>query len=193
MFLPVSMFQSLAVLSMDPWYKKDLWRGSDPGDQTECTRFQKRARTKFLATCRHSHPISLICSYFGCLVETSRGNLVAIGIVEGQAVNHVFVAFQGELLLARQSVPHFAASVVTPRDESFNKAYLSPFLLNAQFVRGNTCVFKVLKSSNCWFFLLYIFSISFRINAFNWGVCFSVIMGSDVFISSTKASTSVLD
>jgi len=99
-------------------------------------------------------------------------------------------------------VPDFTCTVIASSNESFNYQnlifYLSPFLLKAQFVSGRRCVFKVLNKLNFWIFLDSIFSISsilfkkLLISALRDGFYFSVIIGSDIQISSTSSSTLVL-
>jgi len=52
-----------------------------------------------------------------CFVKRASDNLITIGVVEGNGVHNVAVAFQGEQLISGGGVPDFACTVVTTRDE----------------------------------------------------------------------------
>ena len=47
--------------------------------------------------------------------------LLPKGIVEGDGVDHIAVAFKGVELLSGCSVPDFARSIIAARDEAANK------------------------------------------------------------------------
>ena len=51
------------------------------------------------------------------LTERSGDDLVAIRIIEGDGVDDVPVPFKSKQLIARDSVPHLASSIITARNE----------------------------------------------------------------------------
>lgn len=51
------------------------------------------------------------------LTERSGDDLVAIRVIEGDGVDDVPVPFKSEQLVARDSVPHLASSIITARNE----------------------------------------------------------------------------
>ena len=62
------------------------------------------------------------------LTERSGDDLVAIRIIEGNSVDDVPVPLKSEQLVARDSVPHLASSIITARNE-----------LVSRFVEGAVC------------------------------------------------------
>jgi hypothetical protein len=60
---------------------------------------------------------SVAVPYFGCFVEGASGYSVSERVVEGNAVDHILVAFQGEDFLPRCCLPHFTGTVIRASDE----------------------------------------------------------------------------
>mmetsp|Transcript_91461 Transcript_91461/g.244902 ORF Transcript_91461/g.244902 Transcript_91461/m.244902 type:complete len:242 (-) Transcript_91461:52-777(-) len=53
----------------------------------------------------------------GRLVERPSDNLVAVGVVESNGINHILVPFEHNCLLPLDGIPHSARSIVGPCDE----------------------------------------------------------------------------
>jgi hypothetical protein len=52
------------------------------------------------------------------LVKRPRDDLVSVRVVECNGIHHILVAFQGQLFIARLSVPHLACAIIAARDEA---------------------------------------------------------------------------
>ena len=62
------------------------------------------------------------------LAKRSSNDFVAVRIIEGNRIDNVPMSFKSKQLITRDSIPHFASSIVAARDE-----------LISRFVEGAIC------------------------------------------------------
>lgn len=53
----------------------------------------------------------------GSLTERTSDNLITIGIIESNGIDHVSVTLERQQLITSDGVPHFASSVITTSDK----------------------------------------------------------------------------
>ena len=129
---------------------------------------------------------------FGGLVEGSGADLVAVGYVEGHAIDGIFVSLEGVDQIAGVGVPQLAGPIVAARDE------LVAVLIEAAVGQRQHMSLQLLHQHEFLLALLFDLLDQFFIGeclllmmVFIWGRLDSVISGSSAMISEMSSSTLV--